>query len=224
MGVIKFGGGTGDFIFRVVDGMPRAVPYAAITPYPDAVGGEPYTSVTDPTGDDSAWPGGTGRALSDGAIPLAHLDYGIAQQPSGVWLDCPDLPRRVWVAAHEGGGSTDGGNGGEYLELSSYLGLSAPDGGALTRYRTGPAGVLQYQIDGAATWTNVDSGGTDTGSDVNTLYVLAWDGSAWKRMSGGAALTSRPAIGTRLILFLSSATGATMPAWAGPNDIALLAT
>ena len=39
MGVIKFGGGTGDFIFRVVDGVPRAVPYAAITPYPDAVGG-----------------------------------------------------------------------------------------------------------------------------------------------------------------------------------------
>ena len=96
MGVIKFGGGTGDFIFRVVDGVPRAVPYAAITPYPDvsfeeagasdAVGGEPYTSVTDATGDDSTWPGGTGRALSDGAIPLAHLDYGIAQQRRGCGL------------------------------------------------------------------------------------------------------------------------------------------
>lgn len=224
MGTIRIGGGSGDFITRVVDGVLRTVPYAAITLYPDPVGGEPYTSVTDPTGDDSAWPGGTGRALSDGAVPLAIVDYGIAQQPSGVWLDCPDLPRRVWLAAHEGGGSTDGGNGGEYLELSSYLGLSAPDGGAMTRYRTGSSGLLQYQIEGSVGWTNVDTGGSGSGSDVDALYVLVWDGSAWKRMSGGAALTSRPAIGTRCILFLSSATGATMPAWAGPTDVTLLAT
>lgn len=221
MGTITVGGGAGDYLTRVVDGVITVVPYGEIAFYAAEVGGAAYDTVTDPSGDETPWPGGTGKAGPDGAIPTALIDAG-ANTPSGAWADSPKMKRRVWVRAHEAGGTTDGGNDGEYLELSRYLGLNGKGririGGTNTR--------LQISTDDGVTWNDVDTGGTSSGSDADALYVLRWDAgsSSWKKMAGGSAITARPAIGTRSILFLSMVAGVSVPSWAAATDVTLIAT
>lgn len=218
---------SGAYVSRVVDGAVRVVPYAPVTYYNAPVGGSAYTVVTDLAGDDSRWPGGTGRADSDGWAPEVLVDYGLSDSPGGAYLDSPEMCRRVWVSSHEAGSGGGGGDGeGETLTITRYLAL----GPGPARFRSHPTtGKLQWTTaeDGTG-WTDVDTtGGGGGGADPNAIVGCLYDATAggWKTFSGGAVLTARPAVwGSRVAIFLSATSGVSVPAWAASQDRALIAT
>lgn len=223
MGVMTL---SGAWVSRVVDGVVCAVPYAPVTYFNAPVGGSAYTVVTDLAGDDSRWPGGTGRADSDGWAPEVLVDHGLSDSPGGAYLDSPGMRRRVWVSSHEAGAGGGGGGEGDTLTIARYLAL----GPGPARFRSHPtSGNLQWTTAEDDTgWVDVDTtGGGGGGADPHAIVGCLYDATAggWKTFSGGAVLTARPAVwGSRVAIFLSATSGVTVPAWAAAQDRALVAT
>ena len=193
------GGGIADYIFDDAGGLITFREGAAMTFWDSLVGGTQYTGVT--FLDDTPAEGGVIQSESGGRIPAVRADFAGETSPGGAWVAGPAAwPDRRWLAAH-GTDVTGGGGGGtatfETIEVGDHLVLTnlwLHDGGD----------VLEQSIDGGATWTAIEGGGTTYTPPTKLLRVI------W-HSEGVSALPSD--IGTGRVIYVNPAVGATAPAW-----------